>query len=204
MSDQRTKEWFQVREGKFTSSAINRLMGIKGLNEGGKTYAFELAIEIVQGRNEDDGFESFDMQRGTELEPYAFIKFSQLMAIRFSEVTKCGFIELNENTGGSPDGLVDDDGVLEIKCPTPKVFFKLVLDGIIDQKHYDQMQHQMYCTRRKKAYYFNYIIYNGVELYHLIEVPRDTRRIWLIRSRINEAVVLRDKYAIELNNNKQF
>ena len=204
MSDQRSKEWFESRSGKFTSSRINELMGIKGLNQTGHTYAFELAIEIVEGRNEDDGYVSYDMQRGIELEPYAFNKFSQLMELRFSTVSKCGFIALNQNTGSSPDGLVDDDGVLEIKCPTPKVFFKLVLDGVIDQKHYDQMQHQMYCTRRKKAYYFNYIIYNGVELYHLIEVERDQSRIDLIESRIDEAVIVRDKYVIELNKNKQF
>src|SRR5690606_29334324 len=142
-SNQRTAEWYKAREGKFTSSAINRLMGIKGLNEGGKTYALELAIEIVQGRNEDDGFESYDMQRGIELEPYAFIKFSQLMALRYSPVTKCGFIEVNAYTGGSPDALVDDDGVLEIKCPKPETFFKLVLTNEVDKKYYDQMQHQM-------------------------------------------------------------
>lgn len=204
MSEQRTKQWLQVREGKFTSSAINRLMGIKGLNEGGKTYAFELAIEIVQGRNEDEQYLGYDVQRGIELEPYAFIKFSQIMSLRFSEVTKCGFIELNENTGGSPDGLVDDDAVLEIKCPKPETFFKLVLTNEIDQKYMDQMQHQMYCTGRKKAYFFNYCIYNGVELYHLIEVERDQDRIDLIRSRIDEAVIIRDKYVIELNKNKQF
>lgn len=204
MSDQRSKEWLDSRVGKFTSSRINELMGIKGLNQTGHTYAFELAIEIVEGRNEDDGYVSYDMQRGIELEPYAFNKFSQLMELRFSTVSKCGFIVLNDNTGSSPDGLVDDDGVLEIKCPTPKVFFKLVLDGIIDQKHYDQMQHQMYCTGRKKAYYFNYCIYNGVELWHLIEVPRDTQRIWLMRSRINSAIAVRDGIVKQLKENRQY
>jgi putative phage-type endonuclease len=206
MSDQlqRNKQWFESRVGKFTSSRINDLMGIKGLNLTGEDYAFELAIEIVQGRDEDDGFLSFDMQKGIELEPYAFIKFSQLMAMRFSEVTKCGFIELNENTGSSPDGLVDDDGVLEIKCPKAKTFFKLVRTGKIDQKYMDQMQHQMYCTGRKKAYFFNYIIYNGVELYHLIEVERDQDRIDLMRSRIDEAVIVRDSFVSELKGNAQY
>lgn len=204
MSEQRSKEWYESREGKFTSSRINELMGKTGLNKTGETYAFDLAVEIVQGRNEDDDFMSYDMQKGVELEPYAFNKFEQLMSLRFSKVTKCGFIELNKNTGSSPDGLVDDDAVLEIKCPKATTFFKLVLTGEIDPKYYDQMQHQMYCTRRKKAYYFNYIIYNGVELYHLIEVDRDQDRIDLIKSRIDEAVIVRDDYVIELNENMQW
>ena len=71
---QRSKEWFEARRGKFTSSEIHKLMGIKGLGKTGETYCFEKACEVVFGIDEDANFESFDMQRGTELEPYAFEK----------------------------------------------------------------------------------------------------------------------------------
>lgn len=204
MSEQRSKEWFEARSGKFTSSRINELMGAKGLGKTGESYAFDLSVEMVQGRDEEDDYMSYDMQRGVELEPYAFKKFSELMSLRFSTVTKCGFIELNENTGSSPDGLVDDDGVLEIKCPKSSTFFKVVLTGEIDKKYYDQMQHQMYCTGRSKAYFFNYCIYNGEELWHLIEVERDQDRIDLMRSRIDEAVAVRDGIVKQLKENRQW
>lgn len=202
--EQRTPEWRAAKAGKFSSSRINELMGIKGLNLTGEDYAFELAIEVSQGVDEEEDYISFDMQRGIELEPYAFDKFKSLMSLQFIEVYKCGFIELGESVGSSPDGLVGENGVLEIKCPKAKTFFKLVRTGKIDQKYYDQMQHQMYVTGSTVAYFFNYIIYNGEEKWHLIEVPRDEDRIDLIKSRTTEAISLRDAFVTALESNSQF
>lgn len=202
--EQRSIEWFEAKAGKFSSSRAYELMGVKGLGLTGEGYAFEMAIEIAEGRNEEEGFLSFDMQRGVELEPYAFNKFSELMAINFIDVEKCGFIELGENMGSSPDGLVGDNGVLEIKCPKPETFFKLVRTGEIDKKYYDQMQHQMWITGRSIAYFFNYIIYNGVEKWHLIEVPRDEERINLMKERTKIAIALRDAFVSELKENAQY
>lgn len=201
---QRSVSWYEARVGIPTSSRINELMGIKGLNLTGEDYAFEMAIEIVQGRDEDDGFISFDMQTGIDREPYAFNKFKEIMSYRFVDVVKCGFIKLGEKTGSSPDGLVGEDGILEIKCPKAKTFFKVVRTNKIDPKYYDQMQHQLYVTGRKIAYYFVYCIYNGVELYHMIEVPRDEPRIALIKERIEMVLIKRDEFVEELNKNKQF
>lgn len=204
IEEQRTAEWYAARTGKFTSSRINELMGIKGLNLTGEGYAFELAVELSEGRDEEESYVSFDMQRGIELEPYAFNKFSDLMALKFIEVKKCGFIELGENTGSSPDGLVGDNGILEIKCPAPKAFFNVVRTGKIDPKYYDQMQHQMYVTGRAIAYFFNYLIYNGEEKWHLIEVSRDEDRINLIKARIDAAIVVRDTFVVMLGASKQY
>jgi exodeoxyribonuclease (lambda-induced) len=201
---QRTDEWFASRLGKFTSSRINDLMGIKGLGKTGETYAFELACEIVNGRNMDDDFVSFDMQRGIDLEPYAFEKFSELAAEDFLKVSQCGFFELDENTGGSPDGIVSDNSVLEIKCPKPNKFFRLVADNNIDQCYIDQMQHQMLVTGSIQAYFFNFCIYNGDPLYHQILVKRDQKRIDLMIERIAEATIIRNNFINQLNNNKQW
>jgi len=204
MSEQRSNEWFNLRLGKFTSSRINDLMGVKGLGKTGETYAFELACEIVNGRNLEDDFISFDMQRGIELEPYAFEKFAEIIAEDFLTVEKCGFIEWSNNTGGSPDGLVSDNSVLEIKCPKPNKFFRLVCDGNIDQCYIDQMQHQMMVTGCQQAYFFNYCIYNGEPLHHKILVERDEQRINLMVNRLDEAVEIRNKFVEQLNNNKQW
>ena len=179
-------------------------MGIKGLGKTGETYAFELACEIVNGRNMDDDFVSFDMQRGIDLEPYAFEKFSELAAEDFLKVSQCGFFELDENTGGSPDGIVSDNSVLEIKCPKPNKFFRLVADNNIDQCYIDQMQHQMLVTGSIQAYFFNFCIYNGDPLYHQILVKRDQKRIDLMIERIAEATIIRNNFINQLNNNKQW
>lgn len=205
MSDnQRTEEWYNERAGRFTSSEIYKLMGIKGLGEMGKTYAFEKAIEIFAGRNTEDGFVSFDMQRGIELEPLAFEKLSVLMAVNFIPVTKCGFIPLGKNTGGSPDGLFGNDGVFDIKCPKPENFFRLVVTNEIDDKYFHQLQHQMYVTGRSKAISFQYCIYNGEEYWHSIEVPRCEITIDKMKLRIDEATIIRDDFVNELINKNQW
>src|SRR5690606_27076807 len=93
-------------------------------------------------------------------------------------------------------GLVGKDAILEIKCPRSPKFFNLVANGssAIDPGYYDQMQMQMLCTNSDKAYFFNYIIYNGQEMWHTIEVPRDEERIEFIKERIEIAIERRNKY----------
>lgn len=201
---QRSPEWYTKRLGKFTSSRINDLMGVKGLGKIGETYAFELAVEIVEGKNDEDAFMSYDMKMGVENEPYAFEQFKRNKSVDFITVEPCDFFELNSNTGGSPDGIVSDGAVLEIKCPKPNKLFRLVVDGIIDQVYIDQMQHQMWVTGLDRAYFFNYCIYNGEPKWHEIVVPRDQSRIVLIKERIEEAAGIRDKFVEQLKSNRQY
>jgi putative phage-type endonuclease len=204
--EQRSKEWFEARRGRFTGSSISKLMGIQGLGKTGKTYAFEKAYEIVFGVNEEDNFSSFDMKRGTELEPIAFAKFKELKGLEFITVEETSFFTKGDNSGASPDGLVNNDGVLEIKCPKPAKFFKLVIEGekAIDKDYIDQMQMEMDCTSSTVAYFFNYIIYNGIPMWHEIIIKLDPKRVELINKRIDEAVIIRDEYAEQLRLKKQF
>jgi putative phage-type endonuclease len=203
---QRTQEWFDARSGKFTASRISELMGIKGLNKTGETYCFEKAVEIVFGKDEEEDFTSFDMQRGNALEPLAFRKFKEIKELEFLDVQECGFFPHGKNAGASPDGLAGKNAILEIKCPRSNKFFGLVRNGMIaiDPGYIDQMQMQMLCTNSEKAYFFNYIIFKGQEMWHEIEVPRNEGRIEIMKERIEEAVILRDKIIIELTNNQQF
>jgi len=204
MSEQRSLAWRKERYGKFTSSRINDLMGIKGLGKTGETYAFEMAVDIAYGADEDEGFVSYDMQHGIETEPLAFEQFSKLKELQFLTVRQCGFFALNADTGGSPDGMVSDNAVLEIKCPKAPKLFRLVMDGVIDQCYIDQMQHQMWVTGSEKAYFFNYAIYNGDPVWHEIIVPRDQARIELMKSRIDEAVIIRNAFIEKLLAAKQW
>lgn len=204
--NQRSKEWFAIREGKFTASRISEILGTKGLNLTGESYAFEKACELVFGVDEDENFESFDMRRGTELEPIAFRKFKEIKEYDFLDVQETSFFVLGNSAGASPDGLVGNDAILEIKCPRSVKFFKLVAKGYeaIDKCYIDQMQMQMLCTNSKRCHFFNYIIFKGKEMWHEIIVERDEQRIELIKQRIIEATILRDEYVAYLTNNKQF
>jgi hypothetical protein len=181
-------------------------MGIKGLGETGKTLAFEKAIEIVFGRDPEWNVETWDMKRGTEQEQHAFVLFERLMARKFIKVEKAAFFPLGENSGSSPDGIINKNAVLEIKCPRPEKFFKIVHQGIeaIDKDWLDQMQLEMKSTNSEKAYFFIYLQWQGKELHHTIEIPFDEQRCALILQRIDEAVILRDQFVQELRSNIQF
>lgn len=200
---QRSDEWFEQRRGRFTASRISDLLGVKGLGKTGKTYAFEKATEIVFGIEKDE-IVSWDIKRGVELEPYAFEKFKELN--EFENIQESMFFPYEDNAGASPDGLVGFDSILEIKCPRPKKFFRLIADGIkaIDSNYVDQMQMQMMCTNSQRCYFFNYIEWDDQVFHHTLIVDRDEERINLIKDRIREAVVLRDEFVQYLITNKQF
>lgn len=204
--EQGSLDWHKVRGIRFTGSEIIKLLGVKGLGETGKSYAFEKACNIVFGIDEEEGFEGFDIIRGKTLEPFAFNKFTELKELEFLNVQKCTFFPYGEDAGASPDGLVGEDAVLEIKCPRPTKFFNLVANGIseIDNAYMAQMQMEMLCTNSKRCHFFNYIIYNGEPMWHEIIVERDEVMIEKIKERIKEAVVIRDKFVEQLRSNKQF
>jgi putative phage-type endonuclease len=200
---QRSEEWFLKRKGKFTASEIVKLLGVRGLGETGKTYAIDKAIEQLYGEMEEN-FISQDMERGIFLEPLAFAKFKEIKELEFIEVENCGFFELGTDAGASPDGIVGNDAILEIKCPRSTTFFKLVATNEIDPKYYAQMQLQMMATNRNKAYFFNYLVHEGIEYWHEIIVERDEVLCAKIEERIKEAVEIKNEFINKLNNNKQW
>jgi hypothetical protein len=162
-------------------------------------------VELIEG-DQDETYTNFDMQRGIDQEPYAYAKFEELMMLEFKTVSKSEFVLYGSDAGASPDGLVSDNSVLEIKCPKRGKFYKYLIEGIdaIDDVYYNQMQMQMLATKCDQAYFFNYIIIKGVEKWHTIIVPRDEERIELIKTRLAEAVIKRDEYIELINKNKQF
>ena len=201
--EQRSNGWFAERSGKFTASGIYQLMGARGLGETGKSYIFDKAAESAFGEMEEN-YVSRDMERGIELEPLAFAKFKELKELEFLEVENCGFFKLGDNAGASPDGLVGTDAILEIKCPKSNTFFKLVESNKIDPKYFYQMQLQMMATNRKKAYFFNYFIFEGLEMWHEIIIERCEKTCDLILDRITEAQEIKESYIDNLNKNKQW
>lgn len=200
---QRSIEWKNSRYGKFTASEIVKLLGVRGLGETGKSYAIEKAIEELYGEMEEN-YISYDMQNGIDTEPLAFAKFKELKGLEFLDVSECSFFNYEEHAGASPDGIVSDNAILEIKCPKSTTFFKLVATNEIDPKHIAQMQMQMLCTGMDKAYFFNYLIHDGTEYYHEIIVQRDEDLILKIKDRLVEAIEIKIEYINKIKNNRQW
>lgn len=206
MYEQRSSEWYEQRRGKFTASDIIKLLGKKGLGLTGENHCFKKATELVFGIDEDDNYESWDMKRGTNLEPVAFAKFKEIKFYDFIDVNPAFFFPYGEDAGSSPDGIVGKTGVLEIKCPRSEKFFNIVSKGLeaIDDAYIAQMQMQMLCSNSTHAHFFNYIIFKGQPMWHEIIVERDEEIIGMIKERLPEAIRLRNEYMQYLIDNKQF
>ena len=111
--EQNSDEWYELRGGKLTSSKLGTIMANygKAFGDPAKKYAVNIAIEQITGNAIASTYTNDHMQRGHEQEPIAREMYEDDY---FCEVTNGGFFE-SEFVGCSPDGLVDNDGVIEIK-----------------------------------------------------------------------------------------
>ncbi len=199
---QRSPEWYKVREGKITASDIVSILG-KDTLATTKTaidnLAMTLAIETIYSKIEDD-YVSFDMQRGIDMEPAAYDILHDYLGEQFITCSQIGFAQLNEHVGASPDALCSNNRSGEIKCPNAANYFKYVLKGIISPKHYAQMQHQMLCTGTDASYYVNYCVHMGKEYTSIKVVERDNEMIELIKTRCEDVIEKKLAYIDVLKN----
>lgn len=110
--EQRSEAWFDLRKGKITSSEIHKIMGKDALSETAKTYLLDKVSDTLGGFTALATGPALDW--GTELEDTAIQIYSEL---RGAQVDKASFIVYNDYYGGSPDGLVGKEGIVEVKCP---------------------------------------------------------------------------------------
>jgi putative phage-type endonuclease len=143
--EQGTDAWFAARSGRVTASALSNVM-MKRTTAGYSNYKAQIICERVTGRPTET-FTSAAMSYGTDTEPMARAVYEMETGI---DVVEVGFIAhpTIEWSGASPDGLVGDSGLIEIKCPQPKKHIANLMGGCIDRGYMLQMQWQMECTGR--------------------------------------------------------
>ena len=146
------------------------------------------------GKSEEEDFVSFDMQRGVDLEPLAFELFKDKKELEFISVNNCGFFSYKEHAGASPDAVCSNGWNFETKSPRMKTFNELISTNEVDSKYYAQMQYQMMCNDAKGCYFFNYLLHNGNEYSHEIEVLRDEEMIALFKERIIYASEIKEDH----------
>ncbi|HEX8413951.1 MAG TPA: YqaJ viral recombinase family protein [Sphingomicrobium sp.] len=197
--DQRSTEWFAARAGKVTASRVSDVMAKTKTGWGASRadYLSQLVRERVLGQCEQ-GFTNAAMQWGTDQEPNARDCYSFTSG---NDVVEVGFLPhpTIPMAGASPDGLVGDDGMLEIKCPNPATHQATLLGGPIADKYIKQMQFQMACAGRQWCDFASYDPRWGVEMQlHVTRVPRDDDLIATMEAAISEflAEVERDFAAL--------
>lgn len=156
MMEQRSNEWFAARLGKVTASRVADVMAkIKSGPAAARTnYMMELLCQRLTGSRED-GFVSAAMQRGTDLEPVARSAYE----VREDVIVVESAFVLHPDIAGfgaSPDGLVGDDGLLEIKCPNTAQHIQFMRSGKPDGRYVWQMMAQMACTGRQWCDFASY------------------------------------------------
>lgn len=148
--EQRTDAWYQARLGKVTASRLADVMAKtkSGYAASRQNYMAELICQRLTGKPEE-GFTNAAMMRGTELEPvaremYALNEFDAV-------ISEVGLIDHPTIAGfaASPDGLVNDDGLIEIKCPNTWTHLQTLKTGVPKRQYLLQMHAQMMCTGRK-------------------------------------------------------
>ena len=146
MIEQGTDEWHALRLGKVTASQIVNVM-MKPDAAGFQNYRAQLVCERLTGRATET-FKSPAMQHGNDTEPQARAMYAMTTG---NMVEQVAFIDhpLIAMAGCSPDGLVGELGMIEVKCPQPTEHIRTVLGGSIKRPYALQMQWQMACTGRE-------------------------------------------------------
>jgi len=154
--DQGSEEWLKIRLGKVTASGVADVLAKTktGVSASRGNYLIKLAIQRVTGVVEES-FTNDAMQWGKDNEAQARVAY-EVASGNF--VDQIAFVDhpAIQWFGASPDGLVNNDGLVEIKCPNSATHWSYIKDDGPPTKYYIQMQAQMACTGRSWCDFVSY------------------------------------------------
>ena len=154
--EQRSNEWFAARLGKVTASKVADVMAkIKsGEAAARKNYRAQLVAERLS-KTPAESFTNAAMQWGVDNEDAARSLYE---FINDTQVSQIGFIDhpTIDMAGCSPDGLVGENGLVEIKCPNTATHIETLLADKASAQYVPQMQFQMACTGRDWCDFFSF------------------------------------------------
>lgn len=144
--EQNTEEWEALRIGKATASSFAKFMANygKAFGEPAERYALQIALERINGTKAEHSFSNKHTDRGHEQEPVARILYENEY---FVDVTNGGFFDCGLY-GDSPDGLVGNDGVIEIKSVIAETHYKTFRRKSFDPAYMWQYIGHLDCTGR--------------------------------------------------------
>ena len=143
---QRSEAWYRARAGRITGSRFARAMAARN-SDAYLGLVAELASERKAGRSQDGGYVNAAMQWGIAHEPSARQWYERRHGCRVGEV---GFVvhRVHDFVGVSPDGMVGEDGLIEIKCPQMKNFRRVMESRAMPPRYRWQVQGQMWVCGR--------------------------------------------------------
>ncbi len=144
--EQNSEAWLQARLGLPTASEFATILAKGrdgGESKGRKTYLYKLAGEIITGAPSEN-YTNGHMERGHAMEPEARAAYAFM---RDADPQKVGFIK-NGRAGASPDSLIGNNGILELKTKLPHIMIETILRADLPPEHRAQCQGQLWIGER--------------------------------------------------------
>lgn len=202
--EQRTDEWFAARLGKVTASRVADVMAKTktGYSTSRDNYMAQLICERLTGQRQES-YSNAAMEWGTQTEPLARAAYEIHKSVLVEEV---GLIDhpFLPMCGASPDGLVNDDGMVEIKCPNTATHFDTLLNGQMPSKYMPQVQWQMACANRLWVDFvsFDPRAPEGLQLF-ITRIDRDDKYILNMEAEVNKFLQELEEKINQLEKRKQ-
>ena len=203
MIEQGTPEWFAQRLGKVTASRVADVIAKTktGYSTSRENYMAQLVCERLTG-TVAESFTNAAMQWGTDNEPLARAAYEAYADVLVDEVAMITHPRI-EQAGASPDGLVGDDGLVEIKCPNTATHIDTLLTQTVPGKYVTQMQWQMACTGRQWCDFVSFDPRMPKELQLFIKrVNRDDEQIAMLEKEVLSFLEELDEKVNKLNDLK--
>jgi len=178
--EQRSPEWYTLRCGIPTASGFDKIITAKGEpSKQRNKYLYKIVGEYIT-KVPEETYQNAAMIRGCELESEARRFYQMLTDEEVSEVGFC--TNKMQEYGCSPDGLVGDKGLLEIKCPTLATHVGYLIDNIFPAEYFQQIQGQLFVTKREWCDFLSY--YPGMKPL-VIRIERDEKFIKALEIELN-------------------
>tara|TARA_R110000772_G_scaffold48018_2_gene109507 strand:- start:650 stop:1255 length:606 start_codon:yes stop_codon:yes gene_type:complete len=181
--EQRTEGWFHARLGRPSASSFHKLITPTGKPAASAdSYINDLIAEKITGR-QASVFVNDAMQRGTDLEPLAKEVYELVADENVFDIGFC--LHDTIEAGASPDGLVGDDGLLEIKCPMGNTMVSYLRAGNkLPSKYIPQVQGQLWITDRD---WCDFLAYHPDMTILLVRVERSASYIEKLEAEVSRA-----------------
>lgn len=198
--EQGTESWRQLRLGRVTASRVADIVARTktGYSTSRENYLTELLLERITGFP-TNRFQSDAMRYGTEMEPLARAAYAFDMDVNVEQIAFATHPSI-EMAGASPDGLVGNLGLVEIKCPQPAAHLETLLSETVPDKYVKQVMWQMACCERE---WTDYVSYNpsfppAAKMF-VKRIPRDDAMIADLEREVRAFLADLDKKLEELN-----
>jgi exodeoxyribonuclease (lambda-induced) len=200
-------EWLEIKKGVASCSNFSKILTPKTEKQSAtlEKYAKELALELAYISTKA-GFKSYAMETGNELEPQARQAYQEKKLVKVEQV---GIILSDcSNYGYSPDGLVGDDGLIEIKCLEASAHSDFFLKDCkeMPDDYKCQVQGGLWISERK---WCDFIVYNKEikdvsKRLIIIRVLRDEAFIEKLKEGVLKTIKLRDDFLSKICHREEF